>query len=397
MIVDWGRSLRIKAKEPLKVCPTDNLWVDVMSPKKIPSLQGNNKALSSIREWFVSRQCDEESGFLFIHGPSGVGKSSVVRIISEEYGFTLIHTFADIPRTPQKLDGILSEVSMVEGGILVLDDFEAFLKETSSLKYLSKLFRSRKKRLMVIMICNEVDSSFIPMKRVSTCVEFDRLSVSNISNLINRLSVCTRRCCYIPPMDIYFIASNSSGNACQVINQIQFMYSWTESPPPFNKRRRLLKNSPRLQNIDSETKNDSSTRMFFTVYKSSSVDGFLQDEQLLESMDNMNRYFLDMLGENLHIEYPKYFHNGTLDSMKTISECMDNISLADSNRPGIHEDDLYESENSQKWVEDDMNFVVCIHESLSLLKTRSLSLDSKNFTNPYKKKRVVRFKYDSSP
>jgi len=394
MIVDWGRSISIKIKEHRKISPSTHLWTDVMCPKKISSLEGNSQALSSIREWFVNRQCDNESGFLFINGPSGVGKSSAVRIISEEYGFTLIHTFADIPRTPQKMDGILSEVSMVEGGILVLDDFEAFLKETSSLKYLSKLFRSHRKRLMIIMICNEVDSSFLPMKRVSTCVEFDKLPTDSISSIINRLSVNTRGVCYIPPMDTYFMASNSSGNAYQIINQIQFMYSWTRVPPPLGKRKRVVKTGPKLQKIDSKSKNDSSTRMFFTVYKSSSVDGFLQDDKLLESMDNMNRDFLEMLGDNLHIEYPKYFHNGTLDSMKSISECMDNISLADSNRPDIHQDGMYESENSQKWVEDDMNFVVCIHESLASLKTRSLSTESKIFTNPYKKKRNVRFKYE---
>jgi len=396
MIVDWGRSIKIKVKEPPNTSPARNLWSDVMCPKKVSSLEGNSQALFSIREWFINRQCDDESGFLFIHGPSGVGKSTSIRIISEEYGFTLIHTFADIPRTPQKLDCILSEVSMVEGGILVLDDFEAFLKETSSLKYLSKLFRdslSSKKRLLIVMICNEVDNSFIPMKRVSTCVEFEKLSNGNISNLINRLSVNTRGVCYIPPMDTFFMASNSSGNAYQIINQVQFMYSWTKAPPPLGKRKRLLKNVPKLQKIDSKSKNDSSTRMFFTVYKSSSIDGFLQDEQLLESMDNMNKDFLEMLGENLHVEYPKYFHNGTLDSMKSISECMGNISLADSNRPDIHQDGMYESENSQKWVEDDMNFVVCIHESLSYLKTRSLSTESKIFANPYKKKRNVRFKY----
>ena len=197
-------------------------------------------------------------------------------------------------------------------------------------------------------------------------------------------------------MDAFFMASHSTGNATQVVNQIQFMYSWTKTPPPVGKRKRILKHtdkSQKLQKIDAKSKNDSSTRMFFTVYKSSSIKGFLRDDQLLESMDTMNRDFLEMLGSNVHMEYPKYFHNGTLDSLESMSECMDNISLSDSNRPEVHEDGMYESENAQKWVEDDMNFVVCIHESLYHLKGRNLSSDTKHLVNPYNNKRNTRFKY----
>jgi len=399
MRVNWGGSIVVKSKYNHDTNPNKDIWTDVINPKKVSSIIGNGKALSQIQEWFVKKQCDDTSEVLFVHGPSGVGKSSAVKNIGNESGFKLVHTFADIKRTPSHMESLLNEVSMLEGGVLVLDDFESFLKETSSLKYISKLFRDshlHKKRILLIVVCNDVDTSFIPLKRISTCVEFDKLTPGNISTVINRLANGTRGSCYIPPMDAFFMASHSAGNATQVINQIQFMYSWTEDPPPVGKRKRIIKNidkSQKLQKIDSKSKNDSSTRMFFTVYKSSSIDGFLRDDQLLESMDTMNRDFLEMLGSNVHMEYPKYFHNGTIDSLESMSSCMDNISLSDSNRPEVHEDGMYESENAQKWVEDDMNFVVCIHESLSHLKDRSLSSDTKHIVNPYNKKRNTRFRY----
>ena len=395
MRVDWGGSMQVKLKNSSSADPRSQLWTDVVCPSKSHRdlMEGNKDAVQDIRDWFVSKK----TGCLFVHGPSGVGKTISIRILSEECGFKTVHTFADVQRTPQKLDSLLSEVSMVDKGVLVLDDFEAFLRETSSIKYLSKMIRGSSNSTRLIMVCNAVDNTFLSVSRVSTCVEFKPLDTGNISRIISTVSSKTRGVCHIPPMDAYFMASNASGNACQVVNQIQFMYAWTKPPKPVGKRKRPTRapdHQNKLQKIDPKSKKDGSNKMFFTVYRSSSVEGFLKDDRLLESMENMNRDFLEMLGKNLHVEIPKYFHDEKSESLCLISECMENLSLSDSYRPEVYEDGMYDTENSGKWVDDDMNFVVCVHESLCRLKTGRMSNKFKNATNPYKKRRNPKFVYE---
>lgn len=397
MRVNWGGSIQVNHKNASVTDPGTHLWTDVTSPSKTGQpLVGNTEAVQKIRDWFVSEKVGNQDGYLFVHGPSGVGKTTAIRNISHECGFTTVHTFADVQRTPHKLDSLLSEVSMVEGGILVLDDFEAFLRETSSIKYLSKMIRDSSRTTRLVMVCNELDSTFLSLSRVSTCVEFKPLDKDNMYRVISNVSSKTRGVCHIPPMDTYFMASHTAGNACQIVNQLQFMYSWTVPPKPIGKRKRATRDSrdTKLQRLDPTSKKDSSTKMFFTVYKSSSVEGFLMDDQLLGSMENMNREFLEMLGRNLHVEFPKYFHDDTLESLDAMSRCMENLSMSDSGRPEVYEDGMYDTENSEKWVDDDMNFVVCIHESLCTLRTRRMTDKMKNISNPYKKRRNAKFVYD---
>lgn len=392
--------MQVKLKHSNVADPRSHLWTDVVCPliTRRETMEGNRDAIQGIREWLVTKK----SGHLFVHGPSGVGKTTAIRLLSEECGFKTVHTFADVQRTPQKLDSLLSEVSMVEGGILILDDFEAFLRETSSIKYLSKMIRGSSNSTRLVMVCNEVDSTFLSLSRVSTCVEFKPLDSDNISNIISTVSSKTRGVCHIPPMDAYFLASHTSGNASQIVNQLQFVYAWTVPPKPVGKRKRNTRNTRgpdqnKLQRLDPKSKKDSSSKMFFTVYRSSSIEGFLKDDRLLESMENMNRDFLEMLGKNLHVEIPKYFHHHddeTPESAHAISDCLENLSLSDSCRPEVYEDGMYDTENSEKWVDDDMNFVVCVHESLSILKTRRMTDKFKNVTNPYNKRRNPKFVYE---
>lgn len=373
MSIDWGNTLVIKNKKRPEINNKYKLWTELVAPKCSSEIVGNEDAKLKINNWFLERQCDpdKESACLLVHGPSGVGKSTTVDILAKRNGFNVIHTYADIQRTPQRMDALFREVSIIgDSGVLVLDDAESFIKETSVMRPLAKIFRDSKKniknktktRLNVVLICNEIDASFKVIRDVSETVEFEPLVYNNIYSLFRKISSKVSKFCYLPPMASYVIATQTIGNATQAINQLQLMYQGTPFPAEYRKRRKLSKNKNKA--LDSSSRKDNALHMWSSTYRQSSIECFVNDENLLESMTNMNMDFLNNLGKNLFTEYILYYHNSTLETMNSIYKCIDCMSSADIKRPENHEDRLYASENSERWAEDDMNYLIGIHNGI---------------------------------
>ena len=164
---------------------------------------------------------------------------------------------------------------------------------------------------------------------------------------------------------------------------MQFLYQNT--PFPVIKRN---KNTNKRLKLDQSSKNDTSFQMWVTTYKQSNIDCFIGEDNLLESISKMNKSFLDNLSNNLFNEYLNYFQNSTVETMNSISKCTEYLSLSDINKVEFHEDRLYESENINRYSEDEIGFVVGIYGGLYNLSGR------KKNTWQSKKSRRNRMKFE---
>ena len=373
MQVNWAGDFSVtkKPREQPQDCHLS--WVKLCKPKSSARIRANRPAVEAICAWFNKLQCSENSvdapnisdHCLLVHGPSGVWKSSAVSLCGSEHGFNVVHTNSDVQRTPQRLDAVMREVGMSDGrGVLVLDEFESFIKETSSLKWLSKLLRS-KHRVPVVIVCNAVDKCFHHIREVSTIVEFQPYTTDEMYASLLRLSHRVRMFCHLPPMDCYFIAGMCSGNLCQTVNQLQMLYLGSKPLKSRGKRRRLARVRPKCMQ-------DSTVKMWSISHRATSVDCFVQDPGFLKSAAGMNREFLFGLGENLAREYPWYFHNGSTSTLEVVVACVENLSAADVGLGSLerNEDRLYDTQNSDQWAGDNINFVGNVCACLRLLQRR---------------------------
>ena len=372
--VDWGGSLCIK-KVPREKRPLRHVqWVELCKPTASVQIRGNRHCVDTIKEWFNKLQCSspsvDNSPCLFVHGPSGVWKSTAVVLCGSEHGFNVVHTHSDIPRTPQKLDAILREVGMGGGrGVLLLDEFESFIKETTSLKWLLRVLKSDK--VPVVVVSNAIDKCFHPIRDVSTVVEFEPYASGEMYATLLRLSSTISGFCHLPTMDCYFISSMCSGNVCQTVNQLQLLYSGSKpldggaKKKPNPKRRKLAK-------VQSKCMQDSTIKMWSNSHRATSVDCFVNDSGLLDSVIGMNREFMMGLSCNLSREYPLYFHNGTPSTLGVVSSCAENISAADCGMASQdqEQDRMYESQNCSLWSEDNVNFIACTCTAIRFLRNR---------------------------
>lgn len=369
--VDWGESVSIKKVERRQPEIHHKQWIELCKPTTSREIRGNRECVETISDWFNHLQCSStatqssNSPCLFIHGPSGVWKSTAVVLCGSEHGFNVVHTHSDVPRTPQKLDAFLRQVGLGGGrGVLLLDEFESFIKETTSLKWLSRLVHSAK--FPVVVISNALDKCFYPIRDVSTVVEFKPYSTTEMYSTLLRLSSKVSGFCHLPPMDCYFISTMCSGNVFQTVNQVQMLYYGSPVLQNKNKKRK------KLGKVQGKCMQDSSMKMWSNSHRATSVDCFVDRSDLLESVAEMNREFMTGLGFNLWREYPLYFHNSTLSTLSVVASCADNLSAANCGLGSEfqEQDRMYESQNSAQWSEDNINFIARVTAALLLLRDR---------------------------
>lgn len=372
MQVNWAGAITITKKQREKPQLRHLPWVELCQPSSSGNIRGNRVAVEAIGDWFSCLQCSSpeivslEQNCLLVHGPSGVWKSSAVSLCASEHGFNVVHTQSDAQRTPQKLDAIIRELCLSEGrGVLLLDEFESFIKETTSLKWLSKLLRSSQ-RIPVVIVCNALDKTFYPIRDVSTVVEFLPYSTKDMYAILLRLSQKVSGFCHLPPMDCYFIADMCSGNVSQTVNQVQMLYYGSK---PISKHR---SKRSRLGKVQGKCMQDSTVKMWSNSHRATSVDCFVQDSDFLEGVAGMNREFMTGLAENLAREYPLYFHNGSTSTLDVLASCAQNLSAANCGLASQDQDEdrLYESQNSDLWSSDNINFIGCTCTCLLLLQKK---------------------------
>lgn len=356
MPVDWGKSLVYDAKQPPEIRPENQLWVDLCKPDRSARVVGNRQAIDQLNDWFSQRR-REPSGnaFLVVKGPSGVGKSTVVNLCANEHGFNVVHTYANVPRTPQKIDSVFRQLTMKGGehNALVLDDFESFISETTSVRDLVKVARSCQRtgsggewpsNITIVAICNETDRSFQSLFNISKLIEFERPGPADVAKVLHRLTNYVSKGAYIPPMDAFFVAHGARGNICQTINQCQFSFAGTAKP---KKQTKTI-----LKRIQVKSQADSAFKNWSTTHRSSSIDCFVRsDDDILDSIWAMSKGFHMDVRENLHREYLLYFHDSSAKSLKSMWRVSEEVSASDTYVPD-EEDALYSTENSECWARD---------------------------------------------
>ena len=390
-LVNWGGAVKIKNKEEVLPDIRDISWIELATPKKLSQIKGNREQIQQVNDWFTKVQCNTnntENSCLFVEGPSGVWKTTSVILCAKEHGYHVVHTQSDTQRTPHKLDSVLRKLNMMGvGGVLLLDEFESFIKETTSLRWLMSLLKTPidngNSPILVVVVCNATDKLFHQVRDISTVVRFNSLGFQEVYSTLLRLSQKIEDYCNLPPMDCYFVASVSNGNICQTVNQLQLIYSGTK---PIDKRRKSKKRKI-IGRLEKKSMQDDSLNMWFNSHRATSIDCFLKDDDILKSVSGMDRDFMNSLGENIYRDYVLYYHNSNISTLDSICKLADDLSLSDCKTLDMDEDRLYESENADRWSEDNINFIGCMCRSLYLLRGRE-----RNVIVPKRHTKLV-FKY----
>lgn len=374
-LVSWNSVIQIKKRVPVQSGrKQDRLWTEIARPRDYKHLVGNEKAIRTIEDWFRSASDDTEaSSCMFVHGKSGTGKSTTVAMVAKKFNFEAVTTYADRSRTPARLEGVVRE-ACVHGhrGVVVLDDFEIFLSETTSLRVLSKLLRklvsaSRKtSRCMFVIISNSKHKLFGPLQDISTVVRFEPLLPREINKIFNRLATRVEEYAYVPPMASFFSSLSTSGTITQGIQQLQLLYTGNTLKDFVNKprcKKRRLSAQNRDQSIpqpqagsDGRNNRDCISYLWSGTYTDKLLMHLIDDDfktgLVIDRLLGFEKTRLDIVGGQLHREYAR-----RVTSIQQLLNVAESISLSDVNRMEIHEDGLYDGENTGFWSALDISFL----------------------------------------
>ena len=372
MPVDWGKSVVFTKTNAPQADPRSQLWSTLCRPTATSQLHGNAAALADIKAWFNDRKrVVSRKGCLVVKGPSGVGKSAAVALCAKESGFYAEHTYANVPRTPQKLEAALRKLTMCsEPTVLVLDDFESFISETTSMRDIIKFARAVARgdcgecgshNHTMVIVCNDMDKTFEPIFDVATVIEFGLAEPAEVQRVLHRVATRVSDFCYVPPMDIFFVAHGSSGDIRHTINQLQFYYT-------ANKRsKRMGKKGTTLL---PKSGTDSAFKNWSTTHRSTSLDCFTKaKDSVIDNIFSMSRGFHMNVRDHLHRDYPLYFHNSTRTTLDRMWKVAEEVSACDTTGPD-EEDALYDTENQALWGRDNTPAVAHISTGIWLLHDR---------------------------
>lgn len=230
-------------------------------------------------------------------------------------------------------------------------------------KFARAVGRHGNKQTLVI-ICNAIDKSFQPILEVSTVIQFQTAEPAHVQRVLRKVATRVSRFCYVPPMDIFFIAQGSTGDIRQSINQIQFSHYTTGG------RRTTTKSKA----IHVGHHADSSCSRWFTTHRATSLDCFTKNNEssTVDHVWSMSKGFHMGVRDQLHRDYTFYFHNSTRNTMRSMWQVAEEVSACDTAGPD-EEDGLYDTENREVWATDNKSAVAHISTAIWLIRGRKMT------------------------
>ena len=206
----------------------DLLWVEKYRPKKIVDIAGNEEAKAAFVDWFKSNRRGKKA--LLLYGPPGVGKTTLVNVASNEFGFRVIEMNASDTRSEKAINAVAGPAtsfvaldtfsSDVKGSLLFLDEVDGIAgnEDRGGVSAIIKIIENA--RIPVIMAANDPDLEKLrPLKKVCVLVRFQQVRIPLIIAALRK--ICQKEGVKAEFEALEHIAKNSEGDVRSAINDLQ--------------------------------------------------------------------------------------------------------------------------------------------------------------------------------
>ena len=202
-------------------------WIIKYRPRRVDDVVDQDKAkkviLAWFRAWIEGKKPPKRA--LLLYGPPGVGKTSLIEAIANEYNFQLIELNASDYRRAEDVRRVVGAASkkrplFKRGIIILLDEIDGIApkEDAGGLTALMEIIPETENP--IVMTANDPwKEQLRPLRNLVEMVQFSSLSLTHIVSLLQR--ICDAEGLECEREALRFIAEKSMGDLRSAINDLQ--------------------------------------------------------------------------------------------------------------------------------------------------------------------------------
>ncbi len=199
-------------------------WTEKYRPKFLADLKGQEQAVVKLREFLEHFGRPRSKNALALHGPPGVGKTTLAHVAANELGFELFELNASDLRNKDKLHEILRPATeqrslMKKGKIILVDEVDGISGvDRGGLTELIRLIESTSHPL--ILTANDIwDRKFSPLRKKIELVQLKEIDYRTIKGIL--IEILRKEKKFISLDVLTNISLKSKGDLRAAINDLQ--------------------------------------------------------------------------------------------------------------------------------------------------------------------------------
>ncbi len=303
------------------------MLVEKYRPKNTKDMVGQNSAIETLAAWFNAWKPGNKA--LFLYGPPGCGKTSIVNAFANDRNLELIEMNASDYRTPDQIKKIAGAASTQSSltkrkKIILIDEVDGLAKEESVTPMVNLIKNSM---FPIVMTANEAwDLKIRSLHEVSELIQLKRIMSTSVAKKLKDIALQEK--IIVADGIIKSIAENSSGDLRSAINDLESL------SPSFRERKssifdaiRKIFKSENAKEAKSSLNNVSEDPEYaFWWIENNVIEEYTNPEDLSEAMNalaaadlfrtrirmqnwKMLGYFIDMMTAGTALAKKQKYHS----------------------------------------------------------------------------------------
>ncbi|MHA1596082.1 MAG: replication factor C large subunit [Candidatus Asgardarchaeia archaeon] len=204
-------------------------WVEKYRPKHVKEIVGNEKAVREFLSWLNGWIDGRGKKAVFLYGPPGCGKTSLVYAAARDFNLELIEVNASDKRDKSKLESLVRLPSLLlpiyqdsRMRLYLLDELEG-ISGKEDVGGLSEIIRIVKEPgAPVVLIANDLwQPNFAPLRNLCKTIEFRKIHKRIVVKVLKE--ICAKEGIIVDPEVLRIIADSSKGDLRAAINDLQMV------------------------------------------------------------------------------------------------------------------------------------------------------------------------------
>jgi replication factor C large subunit len=260
-------------------------------PQEIKELVGINKTVDTVTNWLKNWKTMEKKAIL-LHGPPGVGKTTLVTALAKTFNFELIELNASDFRKQQNIEEIIGyavcqESLFFKSKIILLDEIDGIhgIKDRGGISAIIKIIK--KTAYPIFLTANDIwKQSLATLRKQCLLVKMNPLRSTSVLKLLK--SVVKKENADIPLIVLKRVAERSGGDLRSALNDVQAIIN-DKAQDPEN-----------VEELGERTSRRSIFDALKIMFKTKDLNTALT---VFDNVDEDTDTILDWIVENVRNEY----------------------------------------------------------------------------------------------